>query len=85
MPLITVTPDAQEEFARLDNSLKLIFAKHLKKFAQLPPKRFLRGTPYAVENVGSGRIVCKCEEGTVIVQHIFPAHKEYERWYRGLF
>ena len=85
MPFVVVTPDAQEEFARLDNSLKLIFAKHLKKFERLPPRRFLKtGLPYAIENVGQGRAVCKCEERTVTVLHIFPTHKEYEQWYRGM-
>ncbi len=81
MPRVELSPDAKIEFAKLDNSAKLIFAAHFKKFETLPPRRHLgAGLPYFVENVGQGRIICKISPGTVLVYQVFRTHKEYEKW-----
>ena len=83
MPRIILSPDAKIEFARLDNSDKLAFAAHFRKFETLPPRRHLRaGLPYFVENSGQGRIVCKIDGDTVLVYRIFRTHKEYDKWLR---
>ncbi|MBS3069349.1 hypothetical protein J4441_03205 [Candidatus Micrarchaeota archaeon] len=72
-----------QDFEELDKSAKLLFAKHIKKFEALVPRRFLGGSNYTVENVGQGRIICKVEGETVYIVRMFQTHKEYEKWFRS--
>ena len=83
MPRVETEEQAAEDFEKLDKSTKLFFAKHIKKFEILPPRRFLGGSNYTVENVGQGRIVCRVEGEVVHIVRLFQTHKEYEKWFRG--
>lgn len=84
MPGINFSDDARKEFAALDKSVKPVFAKHIVKIeANAPRKHFSGSSGYIIEKAGQGRIVCQETGGELLVLHIFPTHKEYERWYRG--
>ncbi len=84
MPRITFSDGARKEFASLDKSLKPIFAKHIAKIEANPPRRHLKGgAGYAVEEAGQGRIICHVKDDELVIIHVFPTHKEYEKWYRG--
>ncbi|VVB65979.1 Uncharacterised protein [Candidatus Gugararchaeum adminiculabundum] len=84
---ISFSEDALGEFEELDGSVKKVFAKHIKKISNNPPKKFLGGgSGIAVEWVGQGKIACRVNESEneIRILHIFTTHKEYEAWYRML-
>jgi hypothetical protein len=84
MPKIMLSGQAQLEFAALDKSAKLVFAKRLVKLESAPPRKHLKGGGgYSVDEVGQGRIICQQKGEELLVLHVFATHKEYERWYRG--
>jgi mRNA-degrading endonuclease RelE of RelBE toxin-antitoxin system len=81
---IVFTNEARKEFKKLDNSLKILFNKHLEKMKTMENVgRHLRlGVPFYVENVGSSsRIVYDIENGKIIITYFFVTHKDYENWY----
>lgn len=80
---VQLNADAFEDLSKLDQSDRIAFSKHLKKFESLPPRRHLGpGLHYFIENAGQGRIVCKVEGSVVTILHIFRTHKEYKKWFR---
>jgi mRNA-degrading endonuclease RelE of RelBE toxin-antitoxin system len=82
---IRYSPAAKSEFDRLDGSVRIIFAKHLKKMETHLPQHSLKGGKrYSIEQVGQGRIACEIQDDTISVLHFFATHKEYEKWYKGL-
>jgi len=86
MRKIIFSPAADKEFAGLDGSVKLIFAKHIKKLEIHLPQHYLQsGERYAIEEIGQGRIVCQVNGDAITLLHMFTTHKEYEKWYRSLF
>ena len=74
------------DFDALDNSVRILFKKHLQKLLAMPPRRHLgRGLPYFCENVTEqARLVYQMAGEDLLVLHCFATHKEYERWYRGV-
>lgn len=86
MSKIKLSPDAKNDFKNMDNSLQIIFAKHVKKMEVLLPRKFIykQGILFKVENVGQGRIAGLEEEGNFLVVRMFKTHKEYEQWLRGI-
>ena len=83
MPKVKFNEKAKEEFSKLDGSVKPVFANHLKKIEASLPRKFLKGSCFAVEIVGQGRIVCEVKGESVIIRHVFATHKEYEKWFKG--
>jgi hypothetical protein len=79
-----MAPEAEADLARLDNSVKPAFAKHIRKLETAEPRKFPHGgARYSVETVGQGRLVCAMNDGILEILHLFATHKEYEKWYRG--
>ena len=74
------------DFDALDNSMRLLFKKHLGKLMSMPPRRHLgRGIPFFCEKVTEqARLVYQVEGEDLLVLHCFSTHKEYERWFRGV-
>jgi hypothetical protein len=80
---ITLLDQAVDDLGGMDNNTWLVFAKHLRKIAQMPPRRHLKyGVPVHVEDVGQGRIVYQINEDKLYVIRLFADHKDYEKWYR---
>ncbi|MFH1095298.1 MAG: hypothetical protein V1728_03715 [Candidatus Micrarchaeota archaeon] len=75
----------EQDFGRLDNSLRILFKKHMQKLMQMPPRRHLRnGNPYFCENVNEqARLVYQLNGEEMLIIHCFGTHKEYERWLAG--
>jgi mRNA-degrading endonuclease RelE of RelBE toxin-antitoxin system len=80
---VEIEPQAEEDLDRMDNSVYLLFAQHLKSIGDNPYQRHMRSLPFFVEEVGQGRIIYTIEADTVVIQRCFATHKDYERWYRG--
>jgi mRNA-degrading endonuclease RelE of RelBE toxin-antitoxin system len=81
---IVLSNEAEKEFKKLDNSLKILFKKHLEKMKkdENVGRHLKGGIPFYVENVGSSsRIVYYIENEKIIICYFFVTHKEYENWY----
>jgi|GEM_PF-2020392 len=83
MPKVIFNDKAREEFSCLDGAIKRLFSKHIVKLEHLPPRKFLKKSGLAVENVGQGRIVCEVKGELIQIRHVFATRKEYEAWFQG--
>jgi len=83
MPEVIVEPEAEAQYARMDNSDRIRFAKHLKKMTGASPRKHLKKSRYIVEECGQGRIVCELIGNELHIWHMFATHKEYENWFRS--
>lgn len=77
--------DAEKQLDALDNSLRLLFFKHVEKIKCMPPRRHMRfGMPFNVEEVTKqARMIYHIEDDTLYIIRCFKSHKDYERWYKS--
>jgi mRNA-degrading endonuclease RelE of RelBE toxin-antitoxin system len=77
--------EAREDLKKMDGHERQFFHYHVKKLAELPPRRHLKyGVPVHVDNVGQGRIIYQIENETLYILRFFTDHKDYEKWYKSL-
>jgi hypothetical protein len=76
-------------FKKLNDKLKLLAAKTIKKIKENPKKRHMKkGARFFVEefNDRKYRIVYRIFENINIIRFYFIGnHKEYEKWYKQFF
>lgn len=76
--------EAREDLKRMERSQLEFFARHIKKIAQLPPRRHQKfGMPFNVEEIGQDRIIYQINEDQLLIIRCFTDHKDYEKWYRS--
>jgi mRNA-degrading endonuclease RelE of RelBE toxin-antitoxin system len=81
---VELLEQAKNDLLKMDNSVFIIFTKHLEKIAEIPFQRHLKhGLPFYVEEVGQGRIIFTIEDDTIFIERCFTKHKDYENWYRS--
>jgi mRNA-degrading endonuclease RelE of RelBE toxin-antitoxin system len=81
---VNILAQAADDLDRMDNNAYLFFVNHIKKIAQMPPRRHMKfGMPFNVEEIGQGRIVYQVKEEKLFIIRCFADHKDYEKWYRS--
>jgi mRNA-degrading endonuclease RelE of RelBE toxin-antitoxin system len=83
--IIIFHDDARKDLKKMDGQERQFFHDHVKKLAELPPRRHLKyGLPVHVDNVGQGRIIYQLENEALYIIRCFTDHKDYEKWYKSL-
>jgi mRNA-degrading endonuclease RelE of RelBE toxin-antitoxin system len=79
--------DWLHHFLKLDNQIKELVSKKIKKILEYPQKRHLKGSAkYFVGEVGQYRIIYVVFEETNEVRFYFVGnHKNYEKWFSQKF
>lgn len=83
---VKLLEQAKSDLHNMDNSIYILFKKHLKTIAENPFQRHLQhGLDFYVEELNKkrSRIVYTIEEDTVIVERCFEKHCDYEKWYKS--
>ncbi len=82
---VHISSRAEKELDDMDEDLRILFMKHLRKMQSMPPRRHMKhGIPYHTEEVTKqDRIIYQIQSRDIFVIHCFKNHKEYEHWYKS--
>lgn len=73
--------DASDALLGLDNSVRLLLLRRIKRMRDEPPGRHLcHGLGFFVCEVGQYRVVYTCDGSNKTIFFV-GNHKDYERWY----